>query len=207
MKRNRFLIFLMSMFLFVSVTSYHLEAHAGIKKYIFGWVVWQGTKVGVKSCLKDPKCRKALKEGSIKRGSKLGQLAIKRYGPKVRKASSKLAKWARKKFSNAPKKANFSKLVPTTHKQLQKKFKHAKDFGVEGSFNKVNANKFNTAIQRHLNASGTKEINGIYRGDQVTFHTNPESGLTVIQKQNGNFLSGWKLNPRQLRHVLKDGKL
>ena len=100
MRYNKLLIFLMSMFLFVSITSYHLEAHAGIKKYIFGWIVWQGAKVGVKSCLKDPKCRKALKDGSIKRGSKLGQLAIKRYGPKVRKAGSKLAKWAMKKFSN-----------------------------------------------------------------------------------------------------------
>ena len=90
---------------------------------------------------------------------------------------------------------------------MQKKFKHAADFGVEGNFSKVNAQKYNQAIQKHLNSPGTKEIQGSYRGNSVTFHTDPKSGLTVIQKPNGSFLSGWKLNPQQLQHVLKDGKL
>ena len=101
----------------------------------------------------------------------------------------------------------FSKVAPATAKQLQKKFKHAGDFGVSGNYNPANAQKFNQAIQKHLNSSGTKEISGTYRGNSVTFHTNPNSGLTVIQNPNGGFLSGWKLNPQQLQHVLKDGKL
>jgi len=78
---------------------------------------------------------------------------------------------------------------------------------VEGNFSKANADKFNQAIQKHINAPGTKEIQGTYRGNPVTFQTNPNSGLTVIQNPNGNFLSGWKLNSQQLQHVLKDGKL
>jgi len=90
---------------------------------------------------------------------------------------------------------------------LQKKFKHAGDFGVNGNYNPANGKKFNQAIQNHLNASGTKEISGIYRGNPATFHTNPSSGLTVIQNPNGSFLSGWKLNSQQLQHVFKDGKL
>lgn len=101
----------------------------------------------------------------------------------------------------------FSKVAPATAKQLQKKFMHAGDFGVSGNYNPANAQKFNQAIQKHLNASGTKEIAGTYRGNSVTFHTNPNSGLTAIQNPNGSFLSGWKLNPQQLQHVLKDGKL
>lgn len=104
-------------------------------------------------------------------------------------------------------KGAFSKVAPATTKQLQKKFKHADDFGVSGNFNPANAKKFNQAIQDHLNAPGTKEISGSYRGSSVTFHTDPNSGLTVIQNPNGSFLSGWKLNPQQLQHVLKDGKL
>jgi len=102
----------------------------------------------------------------------------------------------------------FSKVAPATAKQLQKKFqKHAGDFGVSGNYNPANAKKSNQAIQKHLTASGTKEISGIYRGNSVNFHTNPNSGLTVIQNSNGSFLSGWKLNPQQLQHVLKDRKL
>lgn len=104
-------------------------------------------------------------------------------------------------------KGAFSKVAPATARQLQKKFKHAGDFGVTGNYNPANAQKFNQAIQRHLNAPGTKEISGTYRGNTATFHTNPNSGLTVIQNPNGSFLSGWKLNPQQLQHVLKDGKL
>ena len=103
--------------------------------------------------------------------------------------------------------ADFSKVATTTSKQLQKKFKHAKDFGVDGNFSKDNAKKFNQSIQKHMNSPGTKEIQGSYRGNPVTFHTDSKSGLTVIQNPNGSFLSGWKLNPQQLNHVLKDGKL
>lgn len=109
-------------------------------------------------------------------------------------------------FSRGAKSA-FSKVAPATERQLQKKFKHAEDFGVAGNYNPVNAKKFNQAIQGHLNAAGTKEITGTYRGNPVTFHTDPNTGLMVIQSPNGSFLSGWKLNPQQLQHVLQDGKL
>ncbi|WP_211314278.1 colicin D domain-containing protein, partial [Salinicola socius] len=104
-------------------------------------------------------------------------------------------------------KGTFSKVAPAITKQLQKKFKHAEDFGVSGNYSPANAKKFNQAIQDHLNASGTKEISGMYRGHSVTFHTDSNSGLTVIQNPNGSFLSGWRLNSQQLQHVLKDGKL
>lgn len=99
------------------------------------------------------------------------------------------------------------KSAPATSKQLQKKFKHAGDFGVSGNYSQANAKKFNQAIQSHMNAPGTKQISGTYRGKSVNFHTNPTSGLTVIQNPNGSFLSGWKLNSQQLKHVLKDRKL
>ncbi len=99
------------------------------------------------------------------------------------------------------------KNAAATTKQLQKKFKHAEDFGVSGNYSPANSKKFDEAIQNHLNAPGTKEISGTYRGNPVTFNTDPKSGLTVIQNPNGSFLSGWKLNPQQLQHVLKDGKL
>jgi len=53
-----------------------------------------------------------------------------------------------------------SRILNTTAKQLQKKFKHAADFGVTGNFSKANAAKFNSAINQHLNSSGVKAIQG-----------------------------------------------
>lgn len=43
-------------------------------------------------------------------------------------------------------------------------------------------------------------------GQPVTHNVDPKTGLTIIQKANGNFLSGWKLSADQLRSVLKQRK-
>jgi len=40
----------------------------------------------------------------------------------------------------------------------------------------------------------------------VTIYTDPDSMLTVILKPDRNFLSGWKLSPQLLFHVLRDGE-
>jgi RHS repeat-associated protein len=92
-------------------------------------------------------------------------------------------------------------------KQLQKKFKHANDFGVSGNYNSANASKFQKAIEDHLANADTKVINGTYRGQSVTHYVNPNTGLNVMKDASGNFLSGWKLNPSQLTNVLTRGKL
>lgn len=57
--------------------------------------------------------------------------------------------------------AAFSKVAPASTKQLQKKFKHAGDFGIECNFSKANAKNFNQAIQKHLNAARTKETHRV----------------------------------------------
>jgi hypothetical protein len=38
-------------------------------------------------------------------------------------------------------------------------------------------------------------------------HYNPDSGLVVVQKPDGSFLSGWKMSPKQLDYVEKYGTL
>jgi hypothetical protein len=91
--------------------------------------------------------------------------------------------------------------------QLQAKFKHAEDFGVKGNWNKANAAQFKTAIQKHLGDPATRLIKGTYRGQSVTHHVNPQSGLNVMKDSSGNFISGWKLNPQQLQNVLTRGSL
>ncbi len=92
-------------------------------------------------------------------------------------------------------------------KQLQSKFKHAQAFGVEGNYSKANAQAFQSAIEKHVSGPDTRATQGIYRGQDATLYTDPNTGLAVIADTEGNFLSGWKLNPEQLRCVLESGRL
>lgn len=97
--------------------------------------------------------------------------------------------------------------VTSSEEQLQKKYKHAKDFGVEGNYSKENAAKFKSAIDQHVADPATQVIEGTYRGVPVTHFINPQTGLNVVADSSGQFLSGWKLSQQQLFHVLSSGKL
>lgn len=97
--------------------------------------------------------------------------------------------------------------ITLTDKQVQAKFKHAVDFGVEGNYNKANAVKFSQAINEHVNSPQTTVINGTYRGESVIHHLNPQTGINVITAPNGQFISGWKLNTLQLQNVVNRGSL
>ncbi|ELX2845092.1 S-type pyocin domain-containing protein [Salmonella enterica] len=83
-----------------------------------------------------------------------------------------------------------------TRKQLDRKYKHAIDFGVSDTKkNGETLTKFRDAIEAHLADKETVE-KGTYRrekGSKVYF--NPKSMNVVILKSNGDWLSGWKINP------------
>jgi len=100
-----------------------------------------------------------------------------------------------------------SKVLTTSFKQLQSKFKHASDFGVNGNFNKSNAINFNSKINQHINSPGVQAIQGTYRGQQVIHFVNPSTGLNIISTPTGQFISGWQLNQSQLWNVLNRGSL
>lgn len=102
--------------------------------------------------------------------------------------------------------ADVSQIVMRSPGQLQSKFKHAGDFGVTGNYSKANAANFSSAIHQHINAAGTRAIQGTYRGESVTHYLDPATGLNVISR-NGEFVSGWQLSPGQLANVLKHGGL
>lgn len=99
-----------------------------------------------------------------------------------------------------------SQILMRSPGQLQSKFKHAGDFGVTGNYSKANAANFSSAMHQHINAAGTRAIQGTYRGESVTHYLNPSTGLNVISR-NGEFVSGWQLSPGQLANVLKHGGL
>ncbi|QXI36595.1 S-type pyocin domain-containing protein [Pseudomonas xantholysinigenes] len=83
-----------------------------------------------------------------------------------------------------------------TRRQLDKKYKHAIDFGVINTKkNRETLTAFKDAIEQHLNSEDTVE-KGTYRrlpGSKVFF--NHKTMNVVILKGNGDFLSGWTINP------------
>lgn len=91
--------------------------------------------------------------------------------------------------------------------QLQKKFKHAGDFGITGNFNSANALKFQQAVETHIASPTAKVIQGTYRGNPVIHIFDQNTGINVMVEKTGEFISGWKLNAAQAKNVLTRGSL
>jgi len=93
-------------------------------------------------------------------------------------------------------------------KQLQKKFKHAIDFGVSGNANKAGLEAFENAMRRHINLPSTSAVKGTYRWKQdVYHHYDPNTNLDVMTDMDGNFISGWKLSERQVADLEGGGNV
>lgn len=97
--------------------------------------------------------------------------------------------------------------VRFSDRQLQKKYGHAKVFGIDETWSPENGARYKEAIERFLDDPDTRPIEGTFRGIPRTIYVNPKTGLAVIVKENGEFESGWKLNPAQLENLLKRGAL
>jgi len=94
-----------------------------------------------------------------------------------------------------------------SRQQLQHAFKHPGDFGVSGNPTNRTLSEFQAAIQMHIDAPGTRVIQGTFHRNPATLYVGPRTRLAVIQDSSGNFLSGWKLSVEQLRHALTSGNL
>ncbi|UHQ23252.1 Ig-like domain-containing protein [Lysobacter sp. 5GHs7-4] len=92
--------------------------------------------------------------------------------------------------------------------RLQAKFKHASDFGVNGAWNREAGASFEQALRNHIDADGTLVIQGTYRwANDVTHFYNPSTGLNVIRDADMNFVSGWRLSPRQQADIMENGNV
>jgi hypothetical protein len=95
-------------------------------------------------------------------------------------------------------------------KQLQKKYKHAKEFGLLSDYNVQNRKLFKEKILEHMRKPDTQTIKGRYKEIPVTHYYNPETGLNALfmrNKESNSFISAWKLSKRQIEHLLDHGKL
>jgi hypothetical protein len=91
--------------------------------------------------------------------------------------------------------------------QLQKKFKHASDFGVSGNANKANIQAYDQALRNHVSNPAVQAVHGTYRGNPAIIHVDPTTGLAVVTDKAENFISGWKLSAQQFWHVMNGGNL
>nr|QUS63743.1 hypothetical protein [Haslea silbo]QUS63948.1 hypothetical protein [Haslea silbo] len=90
--------------------------------------------------------------------------------------------------------------------QLQKKFDHAKDFGVEGNFNPANRDLYQRKFIEHMKS--THACLGTYRGWAVYHYYDPRTNLNVMVDRNTNkFISGWRLSDEQIINMKNNGNI
>lgn len=97
-----------------------------------------------------------------------------------------------------------------TRKQLDRKFKHAKSFGITDTRkNTETLTKFRDSIDEHLADVDTKPHGTYQREDgSVVFFNNRTNNAVIIDK-DGRFVSGWKLDPStpQFKNYIEKGVL
>ena len=99
-----------------------------------------------------------------------------------------------------------SEIIEFTEKQLQKKFKHAKFFGIDSSWNKTSAQKYKQAILEFINDKSTEVMRAFYRKNPATYYINKTTRLFVV-KVDGIYKTGWKLSENQLESFSRSGNL
>ncbi|HBC2943972.1 TPA: contact-dependent inhibition toxin CdiA [Escherichia coli O146] len=95
-------------------------------------------------------------------------------------------------------------------KQLDKKFKHASDFGViTTKKNSDTIAEYQAAIKSHLDNKMTYEHGTYLLVPESKVFFNPQTNNVVVIDKSGNFVSGWKLDPqtKQYENFINNGTL
>jgi hypothetical protein len=93
-------------------------------------------------------------------------------------------------------------------KQVQSHFKHAGDFGVDGSYSKANAQAYEEALRNFADdPQNVVNSSGQYHGEPAVLIYNPTSSLCEVLRPDGTYWTGWRLGTEQLRNVMERGSL
>lgn len=106
--------------------------------------------------------------------------------------------------------SNISENVAFSSKQLDKKFKHAGDFGVVTTKkNNETIAQYQAAIKSHLDNKTTYEHGTYLLVPESKVFFNPKTNNVVVIDKSGGFVSGWKLDPttKQYENFIKNGTL
>lgn len=89
-----------------------------------------------------------------------------------------------------------------TRRQLQKKYKHAINFGInETQINSETLTKFRDAIESHLLDKNTI-LKGTYRREKDSkVYFNTKTNNVVVLDKDGGFISGWNLIPGAPQYI------
>ncbi|WP_220184064.1 colicin D domain-containing protein [Thermoactinomyces mirandus] len=90
-------------------------------------------------------------------------------------------------------------------KKLQKKYKHAIDFGLPQNYNPQNAERFKQVIEQHVQTADT-----IYKSkyrNPPEIYVYLKGNLAVYTDLNGEFVSAWRLNATQIQYHKTYGTL
>ncbi len=91
--------------------------------------------------------------------------------------------------------------------QLQKKFKHANIFGVQGNQSNKTLEAYKKALEDHVKSPSTIERPGTLHKKAATHYYDPKTYLNVTKDVRGNFRSAWKLSEEQMEHMKATGDL
>lgn len=105
--------------------------------------------------------------------------------------------------------------VKFTPSQLQKKYKHAEDFGLSSSYSKLNAKKYQEAIIAHLNDVNTRQFGTYLYSKQSKVYYNDTTGMVVVLNVKGDFITAFipsdvnefGIKTNQLTNFLNNGAL
>ncbi|EMZ42918.1 MULTISPECIES: colicin D domain-containing protein [Enterobacterales] len=100
--------------------------------------------------------------------------------------------------------------VAFSAKQLDKKFKHASDFGViTTKKNSDTIAEYQAAIKSHLDNKTTYEHGTYLLVPESKVFFNPQTNNVVVIDKSGNFVSGGKLDPqtKQYENFINNGTL
>jgi RHS repeat-associated protein len=93
-----------------------------------------------------------------------------------------------------------------TTSKLQHEFKHAKDFGISGNWNKTVGEAYQKAIQNHIDTA-SDVYQSLYRGQDVYVYINKSTGLGVYTDLAGNYIGGWKFTSEQMNYHITNGTI
>lgn len=99
------------------------------------------------------------------------------------------------------------RIVRFSERQLQKKFKHAADLGINDSYSKEAAKAFANALHDHLADPEVQQIVGTFRRQPVIHYFKETTLIDVLTEPDGTLISVWKLNDRQHENLVERGSL
>ncbi len=100
----------------------------------------------------------------------------------------------------------FPNFVATTN-QLEKKFLHARPFGIAVAKGREGFHVFRAVLADFVEQPTTTRIFGEYRRQRAILNYDVESRLVVVQTPSGGFWTAFRMTEAQIRHVVEKGSL